>query len=53
MRPLLRQEVPTTYVTNYESQQEEECEENYRKTCFIEYETIAFNETVRSAEHLW
>merc|ERR1711970_1685435 len=37
----------TTYVTNYESQQEEECEENYRKTCFIEYEQIAFNETVQ------
>ena len=37
----------TTYVTNYESQQEEECEENYRKSCFIEYETIAFNETVQ------
>merc|ERR1711892_342574 len=36
----------TTYVTNYESQQEEECEENYRKNCFIEYEKIAFNETV-------
>merc|ERR1712025_243720 len=37
----------TTYVTNYESQQEEDCEENYRKSCFIEYETIAFNETVQ------
>merc|ERR1711887_112479 len=37
----------TTYVTNYESQQEEECEENYRKSCFIEYETVAFNETVQ------
>merc|ERR1711935_106801 len=36
----------TTYVTNFESQQEEECEENYRKSCFIEYEKIAFNETV-------
>merc|ERR1712200_44808 len=35
----------TTYVTNYESQQEEECEENFRKSCFIEYEKIAFNET--------
>merc|ERR1711936_608315 len=35
----------TTFVTNYESQQEEECEENYRKSCFIEYEKIAFNET--------
>merc|ERR1711988_563534 len=37
----------TTYVTNYDSQQEEECEENYRKNCFIEYEQIAFNETVQ------
>jgi len=36
----------TTYVTNYESQQEEECEENFRKTCFIDYDKIAFNETV-------
>merc|ERR1712179_633274 len=37
----------TTYVTNYESQQEEECEENFRKNCFIEYEQIAFNETAK------
>merc|ERR1712141_72256 len=29
----------TTFVTNYESQQEEECEENYRKSCFTEYES--------------
>merc|ERR1712002_1325635 len=36
----------TTYVTNYQSQQEQECEENFRKSCFIEYEKIAFNETV-------
>ena len=36
----------TTYITTYESQQEEDCEENYRKDCFIEYELIAFNETV-------
>merc|ERR1712002_103301 len=28
----------TTYTTNYESQQEEECEENFRKNCFIDYE---------------
>merc|ERR1711908_100575 len=35
----------TTYVTNYESQQEEDCDENFRKSCFIEYEQIAFNET--------
>ena len=37
----------TTYVTNYESQQEEDCQENYRKNCFIEYEQIAFNENVQ------
>merc|ERR1712021_96233 len=37
----------TTYVTNFESQQEEECEENFRKSCFIEYSQIAFNETVQ------
>ena len=37
-----------TFVTQYESQQEEECEENFRKSCFIEYEKIAFNETVES-----
>jgi len=36
----------TTYTTNYESQQEEECEENFRKNCFIDYEKVAFNETV-------
>jgi len=37
----------TTYVTNYESQQEEECEENFRKSCFIEYEQIALKENVK------
>jgi len=37
----------TTYVTQYESQQEEDCEENFRKNCFIEYEQIAFNETAQ------
>ena len=35
----------TTYVTNYESQQEEDCEENYR----IELETKVHNE-VRNHE---
>merc|ERR1711887_290719 len=43
----------TTYVTNYESQQEEDCEENFRKNCFIEYEKIAFNETVEICRTLW
>merc|ERR1712121_64703 len=37
----------TTYVTNYESQQEEECDENFRKSCFIEYEAKAITETVQ------
>ena len=41
-----------TFVTQYESQQEEECEENFRKNCFIEYEKIAFNETVTSNQKL-
>jgi len=36
----------TSYVTTYNSQQEEQCKENYRKTCQIIYEKIAFNETV-------
>ena len=30
----------TTYTTTYESQQEEECEENFRKICFINYEQV-------------
>ena len=36
----------TTYITSYQSQQEQECDENFRKNCFIEYEKFAFNETV-------
>jgi len=36
----------TTYTTNYESQQEEDCEENFRKSCFIVYEQTAVNEIV-------
>ena len=37
----------TSFVTNYESQQEEECEETFKKICHITYEAIAFNETVQ------
>ena len=36
----------TTYVTAYESQEEEECRQNYRKNCFIQFEQMAVNETV-------
>jgi len=36
----------TTYITNYETQQEEECDENYRKSCFIEYQQVATDEDV-------
>ena len=36
----------TSYVTHYESQQEEECEENYKKICMIDYEDLAYNTTV-------
>ena len=36
----------TSYVTTFQAQQEEECEENLKKVCMIEYESKAFNETV-------
>jgi len=35
-----------SYITTYESQQEEECDENYRKVCVIDFEQKAFNESV-------
>ncbi|QQP50679.1 Uncharacterized protein FKW44_011778 [Caligus rogercresseyi] len=35
----------TTYTTDFEPQQEEECEENFKKDCFIEYKKIAVDET--------
>ena len=31
----------TTYTTDFEPQQEEECEENFKKSCFIEYKKVA------------
>ena len=37
----------TTYVTDFQPQQEEECEENFVKSCFIEYKNIASEETVK------
>lgn len=37
----------TTYTTDFEPQQEEECSETFRKNCFIEYKKIAFDEPVR------
>ena len=49
MPPQLRQEVPhlTSYSTEYESQQEEECEDNYKKDCDISYSPQAQNVTIR------
>ncbi|QQP50682.1 Uncharacterized protein FKW44_011782 [Caligus rogercresseyi] len=35
----------TTYTTDFEPQQEEECEENFKKDCFIEYKKVAVDET--------
>ena len=36
----------TTYTTDFEPQQEEVCEENFIKECFIEYKKSASQETV-------
>jgi len=37
----------TTYTTDFEPQQEEECEETFTKNCFIEYKKAASEETVK------
>jgi len=37
----------TTYTTDFEPQQEEECEENFIKNCFIEYKKTASEEDVQ------
>ena len=37
----------TTYITDFQPQQEQECEENFVKNCFIEYKDIASQETVQ------
>ena len=36
----------TTYTTDFEPQQEEDCEENFVKSCFIEYRKVASEEAV-------
>merc|ERR1712098_1009276 len=36
----------TTYTTDFEPQQEEECEENFIKNCFIDYRKIASEEQI-------
>ena len=40
-------------VTVYKSQQEEECEENFVKNCFIEYSKHAVNVTARVCRLSW
>merc|ERR1711931_17043 len=40
------QKCHTTYTTDFEPQQEEECEENFIKNCFIDYRKIASEEKV-------
>jgi len=40
------QKCHTTYTTDFEPQQEEECEENFIKNCFIDYRKVAFTEQV-------
>lgn len=37
----------TTYTTDFEPQQEEECEENFIKNCFIEYKKVASEEETK------
>lgn len=37
----------TTYTTDFEPQQEEECEENFIKNCFIEYRKVADTQSVK------
>merc|ERR1712033_54069 len=40
------QKCHTTYTTDFEPQQEEECEENFIKSCFIDYKKIASEEKI-------
>ena len=42
-----RQHCYKSYVTAFNPVQEEECNDNYKKNCFIEYGIDAINQTVR------
>ena len=37
----------STYTTDFEPQQEQECEENFVKNCFIEFRNVASQETIQ------
>ena len=37
----------TTYTTDFEPQQEEDCEETFTKSCFIEYKKVASDEQIK------
>jgi len=37
----------TTYTTDFKATQEEECDENFKKSCFIEYKKVAFEEPIK------
>merc|ERR1712226_1377649 len=41
------QKCHTTYTADFEPQQEEECEENFIKSCFIEYKKVASDEQIQ------
>ena len=40
-------------MTRYEPVQEEDCEEKFKKTCYIEYEQKAYSETVQVCTTPW
>jgi len=43
----------TSYVTKYEPHQEEDCEEKFKKICYIDYEQKAYSETVQVCTTPW
>ena len=40
------QKCHTTYTTDFEPQQEEECEDTFKKNCFIEYNKARYSKTI-------